>query len=208
MPSRYSVRAMKPLHALAPLLLPLCACHGADTPPEEATLHANAAEWRPYAIEGIAPLMSERDVTAELARRNYKPEPCAEPAATPGGGAAKQSTASCYRRDGRWLLFLNFEGTGPNRPLTWVRLHDQRSVFASRETNLAASRRLAEALTRRFGPADAIERTAFTTYYWYVPRGIEQRARGRLHDSVSVTVAPKPDVNVTLSGWAPPSGTQ
>lgn len=195
---------MKPFRLFVPLLL-LGGCDAATPAPQ--SLHATAAEWRSFAIEGIAPLMSERDVVVELARRNYQPRPCAA-AGKPGDLPPENAMSSCYLRDGRWSLFLNFEGAGQDRVLTWMRLYDQRSVFATKEANLAQSRRYAEALTRRFGPADEIVETGFTHYYWYVPRGIDRRAPGRLHDSVSITILPTPGLNVTLSGWKPPSSTE
>lgn len=190
---------MKLLYLALPLLLTGgCNTRTPDAGPEQ--IHGSAVEWRGYAMEGIAPRMPEAEVEAALGLRGYQRTTCTTASDAGDTKSEDPSALVCYLRHARWLVMLQFDGSVPHRTLGWMRLNDQFSALADRDRNLAQGRRFAAAMAQRFGPQDEIAHGTVTTHYWYVPRGVEQRAPGRLHDMVSVTISPIQGVNATLSG--------
>lgn len=182
-----------------PLLL-LAACDDRASRAGHDPIHGSAAEWHHYAMEGVAPRMPEAQVEAALAVRGYRRTTCTTASDAGDTGSEDASARQCYLRHDRWTMMLQFDGTRPNRTLGWMALNDRSAALADRDQNLAQGRRFAAAMAQRFGPPDKITRGTITSHYWFVPRGVEQRAPGRLHDMVSVTISPVQGVNATLSG--------
>ncbi|RSV42823.1 hypothetical protein CA234_06155 [Sphingomonas sp. ABOLE] len=187
-----------PCLALPLLLLGGCNTRAAD--PSHGQIHGSAAEWGGYAIEGIAPRMPEAAVDAALVRRGYQRTTCTTASDAEDTRSEDPSALLCYLRHDRWMVMLQFDGRQPHRTLGWMALNDRSSPLADRDRNLAQGRRFAAAMAQRFGRPDETAHGAVTTQHWYVPRGVEQRAPGRLHDMISVTISPIQGVNATLSG--------
>ncbi|WP_448665001.1 hypothetical protein ACG3SL_10085 [Sphingomonas sp. CJ20] len=178
--------------ACLPLLL-ACQCSG---PASDAPRRATEAEWRAYAIDGIAPMMERAAVEQVLTRQGYAPCPRA---------GSDTATLHCYARGTTRRLLLGYRTADGQTRLTHLDFNDPGSPLADGATNRRAAQAFADALARRFGTPDDVLRTpAMTRMLWYVPRPVEKGAEAGLRDTVSTVISDAQGENVAMrSDWPP-----
>ena len=178
---------------LAALLM--AGCDAKPEPPADAR-----PEWRGAAVDGLAPLMTPREVAAALRLNGYEQVACSSTAKLFADPLNHGDAIACYRSAARPMeVSLYFLDLKEGRRLAVVYFRAAYDPDASEAERLAASREFARQLRARFGkPFISSSSRAFQTFYWKRPGG-----RASLPDMLNTTVGANFPPNVTMTSmWA------
>ena len=175
--------------------LALSACQGKPVPPVDTR-----PEWTGAAIDGIAPLMSPRQVEAALRQHGYVQVPCTSEHTLLVDPLNHGDEPPCYEAPDRPMrISLFFLDLIEGRRLAVVNFGNRWEKDESPATLLAVGGALARQLRSRFGPPFMSSNNRnFRTFYWRRPGG-----QASLPDMLSTTVGPNFGRNVTMTSmWA------
>ncbi len=191
------MHAMRIRHSI-PLLLAVLALGGCGGKPERPA--DTRPEWRSAAIDGIAPLMSTREVAAALIRHGYVQTPC-----TSGGKMLAypldEAGHPCFESAGRsTTISLFFLELNEGRRLAVVNFHWFELPDATDAKRLAVSSTIAKRLRARFGkPSATVDQLPdFRSLYWDRPGG-----RSGQPDTITTSISGKLSPGITMTSmWA------
>lgn len=173
----------------------LAGCEG--EPPEPQRTRPN---WSGAEIEGIAPLMSPRQVETALKDGGYVQHPCGSRERLLENPLYEGDRSSCHRSHRRpYRIILSFLDLREGRRLVTADFFDARVALLGAKENLANSTAFAQSLHKRFGPpAETMKTLAFTSYYWERPGGNPE-----VRDTIKTIVGETSGANVSMqTRWA------
>ncbi|WP_076073110.1 hypothetical protein [Sphingomonas montana] len=165
-----------------------------DTPP------IVRPDWRGAAIEGIAPLMSTRQVQAALDRGGYRQIPCTSTDSLLADPLNEPHALPCYQASGRTMsVSLYFLNLHEGRRLAVANFRERASSDMVDGERIAAGRAYAARLRKRFGPPSYItNQPSFRIIYWNRPGG-----QPSLPDTIRTDIDHYQGANATLTSmWA------
>lgn len=176
-------------------MLALGGCSKApDVPP------TTRPEWRSAAIDGIAPLMTPREVAAALTRRGYRQVACLRGEKLFIDPLERGSEMPCYDSPRSPMrLTLYFLELREGRRLAVVNFNQTFADGSNRAERSAANRAFAKRLRGRFGRPSIIDRTPrFLIVYWFRPGG-----QPSLPDMIRTDIDHHSGANVSMTSmWA------
>ena len=157
-------------------------------------------DWRGGSIDGIAPLMTPRDVNAALERHHYRQVPCAVAGKVLADPLNRGDESACFRAPAkRMTVSLYFRGEGETRRLAVATFREPWASDATDAERLKHSRYVERVLLDRLGPPmQSVDGTGYRTLYWRRPGGNPD-----LPDMIAMSVGAVFGANVTLTSmWA------
>jgi hypothetical protein len=158
-------------------------------------------EWRSAAIDGLAPLMSPREVAAALARRGYAQVRCAGRGALLADPLNDPDGQPCFRSPTRPMTVgLFFLDLNEGRRLAVVTFRRDDRADVTGDERVRTGNALARRLRGRFGPPTTTvdQPPDFRSFYWRRPGGRDEQP-----DTISATVGRDLAPGITMTSmWA------